>query len=252
MVDAVWPATLPTEPLQGSYSEALHPNVIAFQPDAGPPTTLRRGTLRGGKLAATFRLTEAQFEDWLDFYYGPLASGATPFTWTSPVYGASLRYRVDPEAPPEWDVSGLAGSGFVYRLRIALHRLGDVTLTDPGGAAEWPASVPHEPERGSYLERPASTLTGGSLGGATPQSWQRSTSRASAVSGTWLMTTAEWLNFRRFFEVRLASGSRPFTWANPAHASAGRYLFDPASPPEYEPIGSGDIHRVKLKLLKLS
>jgi hypothetical protein len=119
--------------------------------------------------------------------------------------------------------------------------------------AIWPASVPPEPEVGTYSEGISSNLASDALGGAFPSAWQRSTVRGTVVRGTWLLTSSQLGTFQTFFGATLREGVLPFAWVNPAHTGsvAGRYLFDPENPPEWKPVGVGSLYQLSLSFLKL-
>jgi hypothetical protein len=120
MVDAAWPATVPDEPDAGSYTEQYVSNLSAFQPDAGPPTTLRRSTIKSSKIQCSFFMTPAELEDFRAFFEDDLGDGSLPFTWTNPVYGVSKRYLFAPDSPPQWAPIGV---GSAYRVSCTIVKL---------------------------------------------------------------------------------------------------------------------------------
>jgi hypothetical protein len=124
MPDPIWPITVPSEPLQGSYAEKFTPKLSIFQPDVGPPTTLRKTTLRSAALECSFRMTGAELDLFLDFFHEDLEGGALTFVWTNPVYGQPLRYRFDPASPPQWEARGAGTGGITFHVRAAMFRLG--------------------------------------------------------------------------------------------------------------------------------
>lgn len=121
MADAVWPSTVPFEPEQGSYSEAIVSNLASFQPDVGPPTTTRRSTIKSTKIKAAFFMTTAERVLFETFFTDTLGDGSLPFTWVNPVYGVSKRYMFDPSSPPEW---APIGSGQAHRVACSIIKLG--------------------------------------------------------------------------------------------------------------------------------
>lgn len=117
MATAAWPGTIPSEPEQGSYSEQVVSNLGAFQPDVGPPTTLRRSTIKGTKIQAVFFMTSAELALFRTFFETTLGDGSLPFTWVNPIYGVSNKYMFDPNSPPNWAPLG-PGSAFKVACTI--------------------------------------------------------------------------------------------------------------------------------------
>ncbi len=140
MPDPIWPATVSSAPLQGSYGEQFQSNLTKFQPDVGPPSVTRRSILKATRIECVFRMTQVELDDFLDWFHDDLEDGSLAFEWTNPIYGQALRYRFDPANPPRWEVAGFAGaSGVVFHVRVAAFRLADATVTgdDGGGGANW-------------------------------------------------------------------------------------------------------------------
>lgn len=120
MADIPWPSTIPDEPDQGSYGEAVVSNLSSFSPDVGPPTVWRRSTIKGTKIQFTLFMTPAELVLFREFFEDDLGDGALPFSWTNPVYGVAKRYMFDPQTPPQW---APLGYGAAYRVSVSLLKL---------------------------------------------------------------------------------------------------------------------------------
>ena len=99
MTNAVWPASLPQEPLAQGFSEQAPNTVIRSQMEVGPPKVRRRFTAGVRNIECQLRLTPAQV-DTLDAFFGStVAGGALSFDWKHPRGGTVVTFRfVEPPA----------------------------------------------------------------------------------------------------------------------------------------------------------
>jgi len=93
MTNAVWPASLPQEPLVEGFNERAPDTVIRTQMEAGPPRARRRFTAGIRHIECQVRLTPARVETLDAFFRATLAGGALPFDWTHPRTGAAATFR---------------------------------------------------------------------------------------------------------------------------------------------------------------
>ena len=78
-----WPATLPTKPLIGGYTENGPDLVLETEMDAGPPKQRRRFSAGVRSLDVSYKLTTAQVAFLETFYYTTIAC-VGEFDWTNP------------------------------------------------------------------------------------------------------------------------------------------------------------------------
>jgi hypothetical protein len=117
--------------------------------------------------------------------------------------------------------------------------------------ATWPSTVPADPEEGTYSETKASNLSVYSPRSGQPFPARRATVKHSRIQAGFFMEPGELTAFIGFYRDTLADGARPFRWTNPVYGQESRYLFDPESPPKWEPLGFGAAYRVSLVMLSL-
>lgn len=117
--------------------------------------------------------------------------------------------------------------------------------------AVWPVSIPSEPEQGDYRETITPNLSSFTPDVGLPTSWRRSTLDSAEIQASFRLTYAQRDAFKTFFRDTLADGSRAFRWTNPAYGVEARYIFDPKSPPQFQPIG-GALWRVGVSLIKVA
>ena len=93
MTNAVWPATLPQEPLADGYSEQAPNTVLRSQMEAGPPKLRRRFTAGVRTIECQLRLTPAEVADLDLFFTETVAGGSLPFDWKHPRTGTAQTFR---------------------------------------------------------------------------------------------------------------------------------------------------------------
>lgn len=94
-----WPISLPQAPLLAGFEFSPQGNVASFGTEVGPPKARRRSTARVRLLPFNAHMTDAQLEDFLEFFEDDLADGTLPFDLTDPVSGGTRSFRFDPKAP---------------------------------------------------------------------------------------------------------------------------------------------------------
>jgi hypothetical protein len=94
-----WPSNLPQTPLY-SFSEQRQRNVAAFKPEVGPAKLRRRSTAVPTDANAVFVMTDAQVDEFTDFYVDDLEDGSLPFDWVHPVIGTEYTWVFDSEEAP--------------------------------------------------------------------------------------------------------------------------------------------------------
>lgn len=102
---ATWPVSLPQAPLLAGFQFAPQPNVIAFGTEVGPGKTRRRSTARVRTMPFSMHVTDAQLEDFTDFFETDLSDGALAFDLTDPVTGLTGSFQFDPASP--WSASAI-------------------------------------------------------------------------------------------------------------------------------------------------
>lgn len=116
---AEWPATLPADFLVDGFVETAPDNVIASQPDVGPPKTRRRQTAAMRRVEGVVKMTTAQVAIHDTFFTTTLFDGADPFDWTDPRSGANVSFLYFPHSPPVYAPAG----GDNWQVTIKLMRL---------------------------------------------------------------------------------------------------------------------------------
>lgn len=81
---ALWPATLPQHALRDGYEEAPRNNVVAFEPDDGPPIERPKRSVAMTDLATTMRMTATQYDLFIDFVRRDLSEGTASFLMPHP------------------------------------------------------------------------------------------------------------------------------------------------------------------------
>lgn len=117
MADPSWPAGLPQKPDRDEWQQAPQPNIVAFQPEVGPPIARRRGTARTYIVQGAFFFTDAQMATFWAFWESTIKDGALAFSWPHPVTGAASRWRFEGEPAARME-------GFDrHRLSFSLRKL---------------------------------------------------------------------------------------------------------------------------------
>lgn len=115
MANAVWPASLPQNPLLAGFTESP-PNLTIRTPmEAGPPKLRRRATAGVRPLPLQVALTKAQVATLDAFYLTTLAGGSLPFDWTHPRTAAAATFAFT--APPSYTP---LGSDLNYSVQLPL------------------------------------------------------------------------------------------------------------------------------------
>lgn len=115
---ATWPASLPQQPLQDSYSEVFEGGVIRTQVSAGPDITRRRTSANVRPLGPIeFVMSETQVSTFDDFYHDDLKNGALSFDFINTRTGNTVSFRFT--SPPQLT----AISHETYRVVVQLEQL---------------------------------------------------------------------------------------------------------------------------------
>lgn len=118
MTTPSWPSSLPA-PLRPRLSEEAQSNVLAFQPETGPPIIRRRGTARSLMVTMVLRLSGAELETAIAFFEGDLMDGALRFTMPHPRTGNTEEWVF--EAP--WSSEPVEGDVGYYHFTMKLRML---------------------------------------------------------------------------------------------------------------------------------
>lgn len=113
-----WPSAgdFPQLPLNGQWQRQRQKNLLAFEPDVGPPLVRRRSTVSTLPATFTIQLTTTQAAALDEFHDIDCGEGSIPFTWDNPETGATETWAwVEPPA-----VSHVTGS--IYRAQCSLRR----------------------------------------------------------------------------------------------------------------------------------
>jgi hypothetical protein len=94
-----WPSTLPQCPIM-NFSEQRQRNVVAFEPDVGPPKMRRRSTAVAVLTSMTFRMSTTQLAAFNTFYETTLSDGVLPFDWAHPVTKVTYSWMFDAKNAP--------------------------------------------------------------------------------------------------------------------------------------------------------
>jgi len=105
-----WPAELPCQPEQGSWQETPQPDVVSFQPEAGPPIDRRRSTVQTMGSTCTFVFSKVQYRIFRDWFRKDLRGGALSFSLAHPALGDPCEWRFDPK--PGWQMTGITNRKF--------------------------------------------------------------------------------------------------------------------------------------------
>lgn len=111
---ATWPATLPTEPINDGFQEALGNNVLRTNMDVGPAKVRRRSAIRNDALSIRLKLTTAELAIFKAFYTTDLHDGVDTIQWVHPITNVSTDLRFT--SPPSWEP---AETGF-FNVTLAL------------------------------------------------------------------------------------------------------------------------------------
>ena len=116
--------------------------------------------------------------------------------------------------------------------------------------ASWPAVLPQVPLLDGFSCQPAvNGLIATEMDVGPPKVRRRFTTSSAAMQASWVLNDEQLDVFFDFFEIELADGALSFTAEHPLppHAPVVM-LFDPASPPNFIPIGN-DLWRIEARLI---
>jgi hypothetical protein len=107
-----WPATLPQVVLSQPFAEQVGDGRIRHQPDVGPAIIRRRSTAMSGRMSCAIVVSDAQWDDLLEFGADTLLGWSLPFTFPNPADGVSILVRFGEDLPSRrelvpgsWEVS---------------------------------------------------------------------------------------------------------------------------------------------------
>ena len=114
-----WPAGLPQCPILNGFSEQRQRNVVAFEPEVGPPKMRRRSTAVGVLTSIAYRMTVAHVSTFNTFYEDTLEDGSLPFEWDHPITGTTYDWMFDANEAPRFDRL----TPYTFRVTFNLIRL---------------------------------------------------------------------------------------------------------------------------------
>jgi hypothetical protein len=114
----VWPASLPTYVLAGSFKAKDQDGAIRFQPERGEPLARPGSTAVVTVMSGAFLVTSEELDVLNAFYREDTAMGSVEFDLPDPRTGEFARF-VFTEAPQIEDASGPD----LYRVTLSLMRL---------------------------------------------------------------------------------------------------------------------------------
>ena len=86
---ATWPASLPSAPLVGGFSETLPDTLIRTSMDVGADKVRRRSTVQVIDMKMAFLLSKAQLATLTTFFITTTNGGADKFTFDHPITGVT-------------------------------------------------------------------------------------------------------------------------------------------------------------------
>jgi len=102
-----WPAALPDVALKEGFSLKLAKQVVSTPTDRGRPLVRRKSSARLEPMAQVMMMTEAQKDQFFEFYYDSTAGGALAFDYASPAHGGALiLFMFHPDQQPDIQKSG--------------------------------------------------------------------------------------------------------------------------------------------------
>lgn len=116
--------------------------------------------------------------------------------------------------------------------------------------AVWPVTLPQYPLLDGFSYQPPNLLVASESDTGPPMVRRRTTAGHAKVQASWMMTNAQFIIFRAFYETELAGGALPFDMPHPLDSVTCSAMFDPASVPTYNAMGL-DVWRVDSQLLIL-
>ena len=96
-----WPTTgnFPQCPTPGTWQRQRESNLLAFQPDVGPPLVRKRSTVSTITVSFSIIVTTAQLQTLDTFFEDDCCEGAIKFDWKNPETGVVEEWAfVDPPA----------------------------------------------------------------------------------------------------------------------------------------------------------
>ena len=112
-----WPATVPTDVLQGSYSESPPDNLLRSSMDTGPDKVRRRSTAGPRPISWTILMTTTELGYFETFYVTTLVGGSLTFNFTMPRTGSSGELRFT--SPPQY----LPVGGVYWEVRMQVEEM---------------------------------------------------------------------------------------------------------------------------------
>ena len=115
---AIWPITLPTEPIIDSLRETP-PNLLQrTEMDAGPAKVRRRFTAGVRKFEVAYMFSPDEMTIWENFYENTISDGALSFTYPHPrIWGTFITVRLT--EVPDYKSKG----GGYYDISLKLEEL---------------------------------------------------------------------------------------------------------------------------------
>lgn len=99
----LWPAALPQFVLRDGYQEAPRNNIVAFEPDDGPPIERPKRSVPMTDLSIRMRMTSVQYDLFLDFARNDLAEGTASFLMAHPRRRTQVLVRL--AGQPRWQAA---------------------------------------------------------------------------------------------------------------------------------------------------
>lgn len=120
---AVWPVSLPQEPLAPGFTRRPDPSGrIASQMDVGPSKVRRRRALRTKPFDVTYPIPRDDFGDFEEFFEDTIEGGTLPFDWPDPLTEETVRVRFRPGETEPYSAA-LEQGGKFYLVTLKLEEL---------------------------------------------------------------------------------------------------------------------------------
>ena len=85
-----WPSSIPQTPVLGNYSETFTNQTVISNLSGGPTERRRRTVINTYPIDVVFKMNKTQATTFVNFYKTSVHYGASLFTWTHPVTGATI------------------------------------------------------------------------------------------------------------------------------------------------------------------
>lgn len=91
--------------------------------------------------------------------------------------------------------------------------------------AAWPASLPQQPERGGYRERPAKKVRRTAMDAGPKKQRREFTAGKNTINCVFVMDLAQLETFEAFWENDIGAGALPFELVHPRRLAVAEFKF---------------------------